>query len=199
MERSEKTPSVIPYLWAVPLATAGAFVFGAIEQGELALLPVYGAQNGYNVQYVSWMLVALTLGNVVFQIPLGMLSDKMDRRLVLLGCAIVGVIGSALFPFLIGNIWAFIVLLFFYGGVVGGMYTVGLAHLGSRLQGTDLAQANAAFILAYGLGMIIGPQAIGLLMDYTGKNGFAAGLVLFFLGFVLLHFYRTRTMANPTG
>ncbi len=47
------------------------------------------------------------------------------------------------------------------GGVVAGLYTVGLAHLGSRLGGADLAAANAAFIFCYSLGMLVGPQTLG--------------------------------------
>jgi MFS family permease len=71
-------------------------------------------------------------------------------------------------------------LLFVWGGVVAAMYTVGLAHLGSKLSGHELASANAAFVLCYGVGMVLGPQAIGIGMDMFGPNGFGWALALFF-------------------
>jgi len=57
---------------------------------------------------------------------------------------------------------------------------VGLAHLGSQLSGHDLASANAAFVLCYGVGMVLGPQAIGIGMDAFGPAGFGWSLGLFF-------------------
>jgi hypothetical protein len=63
---------------------------------------------------------------------------------------------------------------------------VGLAHLGSQLSGRDLASANAAFVLCYGIGMLAGPQAIGIGMDVLGPHGFAWSLAVFFALYVLL-------------
>ena len=77
-------------------------------------------------------------------------------------------------------------LLFVWGGVVAALYTIGLAHLGSRLSGRDLASANAAFVLCYGLGMVLGPQAIGIGMDLFGTNGFGWSLALFFAAYIAL-------------
>ena len=77
-------------------------------------------------------------------------------------------------------------LLFVWGGVVAALYTIGLAHLGSRLSGHELASANAAFVLCYGLGMVLGPQAIGIAMDLFGANGFSWALALFFAFYIVL-------------
>ena len=77
-------------------------------------------------------------------------------------------------------------LLFVWGGVVAALYTVGLAHLGSQLSGHELASANAAFVLCYGVGMVLGPQAIGLGMDAFGPSGFGGALSLFFGAYILL-------------
>ena len=77
-------------------------------------------------------------------------------------------------------------LLFVWGGVVAALYTIGLAHLGARLSGHELANANAAFVLCYGLGMVLGPQVIGIGMDLFGKDGFAWALALFFFLYIVL-------------
>ncbi len=175
------------YIWMVPTATAAVLVFGAVETGGFALFPVYGARIGYPEADAALLLTAVGLGNVLLQIPLGLVSDRMgDRRLLLAACALVGLAGVLVLPSFAGNWHMSAMVLFVWGGVVAGLYTVGLAHLGSKLSGRDLASANAAFVLCYGIGMLIGPQAIGIGMDIAGPNGFAWTLALFFAAYLVL-------------
>lgn len=194
--RTEAEPmsnSVARYIWLVPLATAAAFVFGAVEQAGLALFPVYGARNGYDETQVSLLLMVLAFGNVALQLPLGLISDRLsDRRWLLFACALVGTIGVAILPFAMNHTWLLIGGMFVWGGVTTGMYTVGLAHLGSRLKGADLAQANAAFILCYAIGMVIGPQIAGISMDIWDPHGFAVALSGMFAAYLVLVIVRRR-------
>lgn len=185
---SERTDlSFWRYLFLVPTATAAVLVFGAVETGGFALFPVYGVRIGMGEADAALILTMIGLGNVLLQIPLGMLSDRMkDRRVLLLACAVVGLAGMLVLP-LIYTSWHVSAAMFFvWGGVVAGLYTVGLAHLGSRLKGRDLASANAAFVLCYGIGMLVGPQAIGIAMDAIGVHGFAHALAAFFAFYILL-------------
>ena len=197
MSKTEKTPSIVPYIFMVPLATASGFAFGAVEQAELALLPVFATKAGYSELTASFLLTVMLLGNVVFQIPLGIWSDKVeDRRSILLFCALVGISGALLLPVYASNLMALYGIVFLWGGVIGGLYTVGLAHLGSRLTGTDLAQANAAFVLCYASGMMIGPQFVGISMDLLGTDGFGWSLALIFSGYLVLYAFRVRLRSN---
>lgn len=175
------------YIWMVPTATAAVLVFGAVETGGFALFPVYGARIGYTEADAALLLTAVGLGNVLLQIPLGIVSDRMrDRRILLALCAFVGLLGVMALPVFAGNWHMSAAILFVWGGVVAGLYTVGLAHLGSKLSGRDLASANAAFVLCYGIGMLVGPQAIGIGMDMAGPDGFAWTLALFFAAYLVL-------------
>jgi MFS family permease len=184
--------SFVRFIWLVPTATAAVLVFGAVETGGFALFPVFGARIGYSEAHAALLLSMIGLGNVMLQIPLGMLSDRIgDRRRLLLACAVVGLAGTLLMPHLAANWHLMAGLLFIWGGVVAALYTIGLAHLGSRLSGRDLASANAAFILCYGLGMVLGPQAIGIGMDLFGANGFGWSLSVFFAFYIGLVVCRT--------
>ncbi len=175
------------YIFLVPMATGAVIVFGAVETGGFALFPVYGTRIGFSEAEAALLLTAVGLGNVLLQIPLGLLSDRMaDRRHLLMACAAVGLAGMIALPWLTGNWYAAAACLFVWGGVVAGLYTVGLAHLGSRLAGRDLASANAAFVLCYGIGMLVGPQMIGIGMDVFGPDGFAHVLGAFFVAYLLL-------------
>jgi predicted MFS family arabinose efflux permease len=179
--------SFMRYVFLVPTATAAVLVFGAVETGGFALFPVYGSRIGYSEADAALLLTMVGLGNVILQIPLGLVSDRIrDRRLLLVACSAVGLAGMIILPFISTN-WAMTAaVLFFWGGVVAGLYTIGLAHLGSKLSGRDLASANAAFVFCYGLGMLAGPQAIGVGMDRLGPEGFAYTLALFFALYIVL-------------
>lgn len=177
----------LPYVTKVPTATGAVLLYGAVETGIYALMPVYGEQSGYDERSTALMMICLGLGNLVFQIPLGLLSDTLkDRRKLLAVIAAVGLLAMGLLVIISGNWWMTAVLLFIWGGMITGLYTVGLAHLGSKLSGYELASANSAFILCYSIGMIIGPQLIGIGMDYAGPNGFAAVLAIFFAIYLAL-------------
>ncbi|WP_315919587.1 MFS transporter [Mesorhizobium sp. SP-1A] len=183
----EETSGFLQYIWMVPTATVAVLVFGAVETGGFALFPVYGSRIGYSEANAALLLTMIGLGNVLLQIPIGMISDRVsDRRYLLLACATVGLLGAAFMPLFAQNWHLMAALLFVWGGVVAALYTVGLAHLGSQLSGHELASANAAFVLCYGVGMVMGPQAIGIGMDMFGPVGFGWSLSLFFGVYILV-------------
>lgn len=187
IQAGEHGGGFVGYVFLVPTATLAVFVFGAVETGGFALFPVYGSRIGYSEADAALLLTMIGLGNVLLQIPLGMASDRVrDRRVMLCTCALVGLAGTLALPFIAGNWWITAAVLFVWGGVVAGLYTIGLAHLGSRLSGRDLASANAAFVFCYGFGMLVGPQAIGLGMDGFGPHGFSHVLAVFFAAYALL-------------
>lgn len=175
------------YIFLVPTATAAVFIFGAVEAGGLSLFSVFATGAGLLEAQWSQLLSIMGVGNIVFQIPLGLLSDRMkDKRPLLTILALVGLIGSLLMPSFAQNWYLMALILFLWGGSVSGLYTVGLSHLGSRLKGSDLAAANAAFLFCYAVGTVVGPQAIGAAIDGAGNNGFAWSIASFFALYVVL-------------
>ncbi len=184
------------YIFLVPTATAAVFVFGAVEAGGLSLFPIYATRVGFSEAQAAVLLTVIGIGNMVFQVPIGLIGDKVrDKRGLLSLIALIGLIGTFALPVLVDN-WLFLaVVLLFWGGSVAGMYTVGLSHLSARLSGADLAAANAAFIFCYALGTVIGPQAIGSAIDKFGNHGFAWSIAFFFGLYVLLSV--TRLIFRP--
>ncbi|CAH0340366.1 MFS transporter [Rhizobium sp. CECT 9324] len=175
------------YIFLVPSATVAVFVFGAVEAGGLSLFPIYATRTGFTETQAALLLTVMGIGNMVFQIPLGLLSDRMkDRRLLLSALAMIGLAGSLALPWLSSNWQLMAVVLLFWGGSVSGLYTIGLSHLGSRLTGADLAAANAAFVFCYAVGTVAGPQAIGAAIDISGNDGFAWAIAGFFALYVVV-------------
>ncbi|MDY8109767.1 MFS transporter [Fulvimarina sp. 2208YS6-2-32] len=187
LDRRGNDRSFWRYIWLIPTATGAVLVFGAVEAGGFALFPVFGNRIGFTEAEAAQLLTAIGLGNVLMQIPIGLMSDRVkDRRSLLLVFAVVGLTGSLFLPSLSTDWTMMAAVLFLWGGVVAGLYTVGLAHLGSKLSGSDLAAANAAFIFCYSAGMLVGPQVIGSSMDIFGPDGFAWALALFFGLYLIL-------------
>jgi MFS family permease len=179
------------YTFAVPTAIMGVFVFGAVEAGGLALLPVYATRLGFSETQASTLLTVMAIGNVALQIPIGLMADRIrDRRLMLLVMGVTGLVGAFLLPHASSSWVTLAILLLIWGGVVAGLYTVGLSLIGQRFSGSDLAAANAAFIFFYAVGTVAGPAAIGAGMDLGGTNGFAWTLTSFFVVFVVFALYR---------
>lgn len=185
--------SVLSFILAAPAATVAALVFGAVETGGFAILPLYGLQIGYTASSAAFLVSLMALGNVAFQIPIGMLSDRVDRRLVLAAVAFIGMLGALAMPLVAGNQLYFAILLLVWGGVAGALYTVGLAHLGARFSGSDLASANAAFVILYNAGLVIGPPLAGGGMDLVPPHGFAFALALLFAGYLVVVGMRMRS------
>jgi MFS family permease len=184
------------YLALVPTASLAVFVFGAVSAGGMALFPIFASYEGFSESQAGFLLSAMAIGNVVFQIPVGILSDHMkDRRILLTAIGAIGLIGSLLLPFVTHDWRVLSVLLLIFGGAIAGLYTVGLSHIGSRFRGGELAAANAAFIFSYAVGTVVGPQAIGIGMDVFGSVGYAWVITGFFAPFLL--FGLSRLFFHP--
>jgi MFS family permease len=168
-----KGRGVFGLIAAAPAATLAAFVFGALETAGFALLPIYGTATGFAEREAALLVSAVALGNVALQIPFGVLSDRMDRRRILFVAALLGTVAALLIPAAAGNALGLGALLFVWAGLTGSFYTVGLAHLGARFSGSDLVSANAAFVLLYNVGLVVGPPVVGLSMDVDPPDGFA--------------------------
>lgn len=164
---------VLGFLKRSPTALLASLVFGAIETAVMNFMPLYGVTLGLSASSAALLLTTAVAGNIVFQIPLGLISDKADRRVLLFLCALMGAIGAFTLPFIsVDSMW-FLVMVFLATGIVGSLYTVGLSYLGARFHGADLAAANAAFVMLYSFGLIGGPPLAGWAMDLYNPYGFA--------------------------
>ncbi|MEM8876719.1 MAG: MFS transporter [Pseudomonadota bacterium] len=187
--REQPAMSFLSLLWIAPTATLAAFMFGGAEQTGFSFFPVYGLQAGLSETLATLLVSVMVFGNVVFQIPLGLLADRFDRTALLFGISLIGCLGMVLWPaiFATGSplSLAFLVL-FIWGGLTGGFYTVGLAQLGSRFRGSDLASANAMFVLLYSVGSMMATPVAGASMQLFGANGLPLFLAAMFAAYALL-------------
>ena len=126
------------------------------------------------------------LGNVVLQFPIGWIADRTNRRMVLLVCGIIGIIGPVLVTALVGNLYAMMTVLFLWGGCAWALYTVSLAMLGQRFKGGELTAASAVFVIAYEIANVIGPPTAGFAIELWEPHGLMVFMGLSAAAFVIL-------------
>jgi MFS family permease len=132
------------------------------------------------------MLTVLIVGNVLLQIPIGWLADQFSRRYLLSWLAFATVAGCILLVWCIEGSTLIWPMLFVWGAVAFGTYTIAMTDLGDRFSGALLLAGNSAFGVMWGLGGIIGPSVSGVAMDLMGPEGLplTLGVTFAILGLV---------------
>jgi MFS family permease len=169
-----------------PLAMFAAFACGFGEHVAFSFLPVYAVGGGVTAETGALWLSAFVMGNVILQWPIGWLADHADRRAVLAGCTLASAILVVILPLLSVRSPGVIGVVMLWGGISFAIYPVGLALLGQRFKGGDIARANTAFSLLYILGGLISRPLTGAAMDAVGDQG---------LGWTLAACYGAATLA----
>ncbi|HWA47847.1 MAG TPA: MFS transporter, partial [Dongiaceae bacterium] len=164
----------------VPLVMAAAMVAGFVDASLFTLIPVYQVRAGHAEQLAVLSLSVFMAGNLLLQYPLGWIADHTSRRLAAIVTAAIIVAGAIAYPLMLPAMGPpFWLMMFVWGGVSWGMYTLGLALLGERFQPSQLAAANAAFVMMYEVGSITGPVVSGAALDQWPALGLpiAVGIV----------------------
>jgi len=156
---------------AAPTIMMAALVAGFVDAGLFTLIPVYELRAGFDRETAIASLSIFMAGNLILQLPLGWLADHTSRRGVLLLSAGIVAAGAVIYPLLLGSppwLW---LMMFMWGGVSWGIYTLGLALMGERVPPGQLAVANSAFVMMYELGSFGGPIIAGGAMDMWPRFG----------------------------
>jgi len=169
--RDPHSARLLPSLRQAPTAMTAALVNGATFSTQFALLPVYGLRSGLSEQDAGTLLTALMVGNIGLQLVLGPLVDRWGPHRLLMLCGTVTALGSVAVPFVMHSgalVWP---VLFVWGGLTGGVYTIGLTLLGRRFGRAELAGASTAFVMIFEIGSLVAPPLAGAAMDLWDPHG----------------------------
>lgn len=180
-----------------PIAMVGAFAGGITELGYFSLLPVYALQTGLTAEDGLILLSTLTVGGIVLQLPLGWLCDRVSRDAVMVGLGLAGAVLMVASAMANDGEISRLLLSFLLGGAVLGFYSVGLIVLGTRVPVSELAVANAAFLMIYEAGSIVGPGVAGVAMDIWQPHGFVAAMAVFALATALVSIWLIDRRKSP--
>lgn len=163
----------------IPVLLGAVAFFGLFDAIALSLWMVYAIDLGQTEDTAAFMLTALIIGNLVFQVPIGWLADKTSPRLIFMLCCTGAFLGSVMLWFMDLDHWTIWPFLIAWGSITFGMFTIAMTLIGKHLVGARLIAANAGFGLFWGIGGLLGGAATGQAMDSLGPIGLPLVMALF--------------------
>ncbi|TDL84161.1 MFS transporter [Palleronia sediminis] len=184
-----------------PLGCIGMLLSGGINSSQFGMAAVYGTQIGLSVPQVATFVGAIYLGGLLFQYPIGWLSDRIDRRALIMASGAVGGIACAAAVASDGSPTMLIAMGFVLGGMANPLYALLIAYTNDYLDNEDMSAASGGLIFLNGLGAIAGPIATGALIGLFGPPGFWVLLVILFGAIALYAAWRMtrRAAAEDPG
>lgn len=155
-----------------PMGMFGCLTAGLINGALYTLGPVFGHRIGLTVPGISLFMGATVLSGLILQWPVGLLSDRFDRNIVMAGLAlVVAAISLAITLLMWESFSLLLTLTIMYGGVAFTLYPVAVAHTHDFFPPDDIVAVSSALILSYGIGASLGPPAAAIMMNVLGPSG----------------------------
>jgi MFS family permease len=194
---SAKPMSLRQILHLSPLGAVGMFLLGGVFSVQFGMSAVFGAEIGLSTSQISAFVAMFFIGPMLFQFPLGWLSDRMDRRILILAASLITAVGALIGVVYYNNFSLLLVSAFLIGGMTNPLYSLVLAHTNDFLGHDDMASAAGGMVFINGLGAVGGPMLAAWAMGIVGPEGyflFIAILMILLVGYAA---YRMTQRATP--
>lgn len=181
-----------------PLGVVGVLLMGAVFSAMFGMAAVFGAKAGLSVGHISLFVSMIYVGGLLLQYPIGWVSDRVERRGLIVAVAGLGA-AAALVPVMMpGSYGALLVAAFFFGGTANPLYALLIAYTNDFLEVDDMPAASSGLMFVNGLGAVAGPIVTGWTMEAFGPNGFFVYLAVVLFALVGYGLWRaTRRAAVP--
>jgi MFS family permease len=176
-----------------PIAIATTLLNAAVETAGLSFIVLYATGMGWSEEQGLRLVSTLMVGAIVLQLPIGWLADRVDPRRLALLLAVLSAVGALAWPWMLGQTWLAFALVFVWGGLFVGIYTVMLSIVGSRFSGGDLVGIYAVMSIAWGGGALIGPSIVGFAMQASATYGLPYSIAIGCAAFALFMLVRRGT------
>jgi len=202
-----------------PLGTVSSFCTGAIYSALFAMFAVYATKVNFSLFEISLLLFSTTIAGAFFQGPVGYLSDKYNRRIIIILCNIFSAAFCLMLIFISGdklfdlnalhlllniNIFQnfnlltyagtsklyFFIIITIYAGITLCIFSLNLAHTNDFVPKEKFVAAGGGLQFVFGLGAMGGPLFCSIVMDKLGPNGYFAYLLSFHIIISLFGIYR---------
>ncbi|MDJ0970864.1 MAG: MFS transporter [Kiloniellales bacterium] len=181
-----------------PVGVVGCLAVGMANGSFWALGPVFAQGDGGSTADVALFMSITVIAGAVGQWPLGRLSDRMDRRKVIvaasLGAALagIGMVGLAL-------TWhqGILATAFLFGLFAFPLYALSVAHMNDFVQPEGYLEAAGGLLLVFAVGAVAGPLVASLVVRYVGIDSLFAYTTCVHLMVAAFAVYRMRRRA-PT-
>ncbi len=181
-----------------PVAMSGCIANGLIIGAIIGLSPVFINDLDYGIGTITMFMTLYMLSGLMFQFPIGKLSDVYDRRIVIMAVAVV--MGLASIPLIIIQapgeylLYATAILL---GATSQTLYPLCISYANDYLSPEELVKASGGMVLAYGLGAAVGPTVAAYLMESISPSGLFYYIAAIVVSFILIILYRIPKRSTP--
>jgi MFS family permease len=169
---TSKPLSLVALYRISPLGCVGVLILGGVYGALYGMPAVYGTAAGMTLTQIPIFVAMITIGALIFQYPIGWLSDRRDRRRVIMAVSVLGglaaLVGMALGSFFPG----LLAVAFIVGGLSNPLYGLLIAYTNDFLESDDMAAASGGLIFLNGVGAIVGPIVTGWALGQVGPAGF---------------------------
>lgn len=188
-----------------PVGVIGCIVSGVMVGSVYLLGTIYADKSGLDIQHISLFMFFIILGGMLAQLPIGKLSDLMDRRFVLMWeSGLLFLIAPWIQMFITEGLWELMLVSLILGAGVFVMYPICVSHVNDLIEDSERVEASGMLILLQSIGMIFGPVIIAFTMQEWGAISFLYAFSIvngFFVLFAFSHIsFRPRpNYINPSS
>jgi len=179
-----------------PMAVSGAMLNGAAQVALFVALPLYGLAIGLSQGAAASLLVVATLSGALFQFPVGWISDRVDRRYVVIALSMVGALAYGGLAFGPGGVWLYVGVAVI-AAVTFPIYSLCVAHANDRLSPAQIVPASGTLVMALNIGSLLGAFLGPSALRAFGPGGFMLCMVGIAVATIVVALVRTVRSAPP--
>jgi len=155
-----------------PMAVTGVLASGLASGAVFGMGAVYANAVGLSVAQTASFVAMPIIGAMLLQWPLGYLSDRIDRRRVIVLASICALLAALMAIFVTAGSSLFYAAMVLLGGTTLPVYGIAASHLNDQLALEEMVAASSTLVLLSGVGAALGPVLVSLLMGGIGPSGF---------------------------
>ena len=187
----KKSLPVFAAIIAAPTIFGAAILCGLDDVMFVSFFPIFMIKSNFS-QDLALQFVTITLvGGVICQPIVGVLLDKVNKRLLMNIAVLITFICPIIFALFINNFYIMAISCFMGGGAASGIFAISLTMLGERYSASQVAGATAILVMVFEVGSLTGPLIGGRVMDIVGPMGFIYTITSFTFIFLVISIYRT--------
>ncbi|MXU65778.1 MFS transporter [Oceanomicrobium pacificus] len=191
-------PLTLRQLYEVsPLGCVAIFLLGGVFSAIFGMASVYATEKGLTISELSIFVAAVYVGGLLFQYPVGLMSDRIDRRRLIMAMTVIGALAMAVALPFTTSFTVLIGLAVIIGGTANPLYSLTIAYTNDFLEPEDMAAASGRLMFINGIGAIAGPLVLGAMMQAFGADSFFVFLLLLYAMIAAYAVYRMTQRAAP--
>ena len=176
-----------------PLSVVGMAVCGLIISMLFGMGPVYGRNLGLNNTEIGYFMTSIMVGTLLLQYPVGRLSDKFDRRVVIFGAASTSAVCISIASlFDAGQFTHLLLFTMIFGGLTFSLYSLFIAHANDFLTPSQMVAMSSGLLMVNGAGAVVGSPFAATTIEVFGSRSFMPTIAIILAGLSIFILIRMR-------